>query len=159
MFFVYRFYQAHPKNVNGVSVPTRENQNKNIKVIEVIEFIAQTMVTLTHYGEKLEKQLNFWSSSKLIYIPNQLAFTCSKSTIERLEKFEICSKLKLKTPERRHFSSISIVNFELVNVSWEYSFSKAIYKLLNKKGNFIQTQMKYNEKNIWIRTLTIFIKE
>ena len=59
MFFVYRFYQAHPKNVNGVSVPTRKNQNKNIKVIEVIEFIAQTMVTLTHYGEKLEKQLNF----------------------------------------------------------------------------------------------------
>ena len=81
-------------------------------------------------------------------MPNQLTFACSRSTIERLEKFEICSRLKLKTPERRNFSSISIVNFELVNVSWEYSFSKAIYKLLNKKGKFMQTQMKYNEKHL-----------
>ena len=29
------------------------------------------------------------------------AFTCSKSTIETLEKCEICSKLTIKTPEQR----------------------------------------------------------
>ena len=30
----------------------------------------------------------------------QLALACSKSMIETLEKFEICSNLTIKTPER-----------------------------------------------------------
>ena len=44
-----------------------------------------------------------------------------KSTIETLGKrYEICSKLIIKTPERRQFfSSVSIVDFEQLNVSWE----------------------------------------
>ena len=33
----------------------------------------------------------------------QLTFTCSKSTIEAVEKgVKICSKLTIKTPEQRH---------------------------------------------------------
>ena len=35
---------------------------------------------------------------------NQLTFTCSKSTIETLKKCEICSKLTIKTPERRQWN-------------------------------------------------------
>ena len=35
---------------------------------------------------------------------NQLTFTCSKSTIETLKECEICSKLTIKTPERRHWN-------------------------------------------------------
>ena len=35
--------------------------------------------------------------------PAQLIFTCSKSTIETLEKgVKICSKLAIKVSERRH---------------------------------------------------------
>ena len=44
----------------------------------------------------------------------QLAFTCSNSTIKTQEKrCEICSKLSIKTT----FSSVSVVDFEQVNVS------------------------------------------
>ena len=54
---------------------------------------------------------------------SQLTFTCSKSTTEKTRKrCEICSKLTIKTPERRQcftpFSTVSIVDFEQVNVSW-----------------------------------------
>ena len=53
----------------------------------------------------------------IVFIPGpctldytQLTFTCSKSVIETLEKScEICSKLTIKTPERR------IVNFEHIS--------------------------------------------
>ena len=34
-------------------------------------------------------------------IATQLTFTCSKSTIETLEKCETCSKLTIQTPEGR----------------------------------------------------------
>ena len=45
----------------------------------------------------------------------QLAFTCSNSRIKTLEKrCEICLKLRIRTT----FSSISVVDFEQVNVSW-----------------------------------------
>ena len=64
-----------------------------------------------------------------------LTLACSKSTIETLERCQICSKLAIKTPERRQwrqfglfivtfglilhfFSSVSTVDFEQVNVSW-----------------------------------------
>ena len=44
----------------------------------------------------------------------QLTFTCSKSTKEKLEKIVTCSKLTIKTPERRHWRRfvVFIVNFE-----------------------------------------------
>ena len=53
----------------------------------------------------------------------QLTFTCSNSTIETLEKSEICSKLTIKTPERLQWcvSGVFIVKFEQVNVYWEGS--------------------------------------
>ena len=45
----------------------------------------------------------------------EITFTRSKSALETLEKGEICSKLTIKTPERRQLrlSGIFIVNFEL----------------------------------------------
>ena len=45
----------------------------------------------------------------------QRTFTCSKSTIRNIGKgCEICSKLTIKSPERRHLrrSSVFIVSFE-----------------------------------------------
>ena len=71
--------------------------------------------------------------------PTQLAFTCSKLTIEtRKQRCEICSKLTIKTPKRRwrrfgvfivnfesishRCSSASIVNFEHVIASWGKAF-------------------------------------
>ena len=61
----------------------------------------------------------------------QLAFTCSKSTTETLEKgVKHSSKLTIKTPERPQwqfdnenftpFSTFYIVDFEQVDVSWEF---------------------------------------
>ena len=45
----------------------------------------------------------------------QAAFTCSKLTRETLEqRCEICSKLTIKTPKRRQWPGVSIVNFEHV---------------------------------------------
>ena len=50
------------------------------------------------------------------------AFTCSKLTTETLEqdvKYVTCSKLTIKIPERRHWSSsVSVVNFEQVHAGW-----------------------------------------
>ena len=37
-----------------------------------------------------------------LHILLQLTLTCSKSKIETMETFEICSNLTIKTPERRH---------------------------------------------------------
>ena len=71
----------------------------------------------------------------------QPAITSSKLTIETLEqRCEICSKVTIKTPKRRHWrrfgvfivnfehishlcSSVSTVKLEQVNASWEaYNF-------------------------------------
>ena len=67
----------------------------------------------------------------------QPVITCLKLTVETLEqKCEICSKLTIKTPKQRHWhrfgvfvvnfehisylcSTVSIVNFEQVNASWD----------------------------------------
>ena len=45
----------------------------------------------------------------------QQTFTCSKSTIETLEKGEICGKVAIKTPERRQlrFLAFLSLNFRL----------------------------------------------
>ena len=69
----------------------------------------------------------------------QMAFTCSKLTIETLEqRYEICTKLTIKPPKRRHWrrfggfivnfehishlcSTVSIVNFEHVIADWKTS--------------------------------------
>ena len=47
---------------------------------------------------------------------SQLEFTSSKLTIEEL-RCEICSKLIIKTPKRRHWrrSDVFIVNFENIS--------------------------------------------
>ena len=47
---------------------------------------------------------------------SQLTFTCSKSTIETLERGVKYVKSTIKTPERRHLhrSGVFIVNFEHV---------------------------------------------
>ena len=47
---------------------------------------------------------------------SQVAFTCSKLTIETLEqRCEICSKLSIKTTERRRRSGVFNVNFEHIS--------------------------------------------
>ena len=66
-----------------------------------------------------------------------MAFTCSKLTIETLEqRYEICKKLTIKPPKRRHWrrfggfivnfehishlcSTVSIVSFKHVVAGWE----------------------------------------
>ena len=59
------------------------------------------------------------------YFSTQQIITCSKQTLEALEKIcEICTKLTLKTPEWLQwrfftsFSSASILDFEQVNICW-----------------------------------------
>ena len=60
----------------------------------------------------LHTTIRFWACPE----PTQLTFTCSKSTIETLEKCEICSKLTIKTPKRRqwHRFGVFIVIFERI---------------------------------------------
>ena len=71
-------------------------------------------------------------------------FTCSKLTIETLEqRCQICSKLTIQPPKRRHrrrfgnvivnfehishlCSTVSIVNFEHVIAGWVYSVTYAL---------------------------------
>ena len=62
----------------------------------------------------------------------QLAFTCSKLTIETVEqRCEICSKLTIKLPKRRQWFGGFIVNFEDIshlcssvpNVNFEHVIS------------------------------------
>ena len=47
-------------------------------------------------GRRIQKKARESESDVLV------TFTCSKSTIETSERCEICSKLTIKTPERRH---------------------------------------------------------
>ena len=47
------YHQSHSKNLNGAYL-----ENRNTEVIVVIKFIAQTMITLTYYGEKQKNQQN-----------------------------------------------------------------------------------------------------
>ena len=75
----------------------------------------------------------------VFYCAPQLAFTCSKLTVETLEqRCEICSELTIKPPKRRQCgrfggfivnfehtshlcSGVSIVNFEHVNAGYYVS--------------------------------------
>ena len=95
--------------------------------------------------------INYFSHTERIYTSanicdcynTQLAFTCSKLTIETLEqRWEICSKLTVKPPKRcqhrfggvivnfepiSHLcSSVSIVNFEHVIADWVLDFKKDV---------------------------------
>ena len=70
----------------------------------------------------------------------QQTFTCSKSTIEKLEKgVEICSKLTIKTPKRRHRrrSGVIIVNFE--HISQLAFCSKLTIETLEQGEKYIQS--------------------
>ena len=80
-------------------------------------------------------------------VSTQPVITCSKLTIETLEKrCEICSKLRIKPPKQCHWrrfggiivnfehishlcSSISVVNFEQVNASWASGTMYVRFKL------------------------------
>ena len=56
-------------------------------------------------------------------------FTCAKSTIEK--RSELCSKLTIKTPERRYWlhSGVFIVNFEHIS----YPFLVFLLLTLNRE--------------------------
>ena len=76
-----------------------------------------------------------YNSGVNLNVLSQPAFTCSKVNTRTM--CEICSKLTIKTPERRYWryftpcSSIFIVNFEHVIVGWVYSFSLCFFRKLN----------------------------
>ena len=102
--------------------PVYDTSGTNItgKLKKIIEKTVQNMVRV------------IWMFLDII---TQIMFTCSKSTIETLERgVKICSKLTIKAPERLHwrlpdvyivnfehisypFFSVSIVDFEQVNAS------------------------------------------
>ena len=63
-----------------------------------------------------------------IYDTQKVEFTCSKSTLEKRRRCEICSTLTIKTYSTP-FSSVSIVHSEQVNISW-------IGNKINNKGVF-----------------------
>ena len=53
-----RQWQAFPKNVILVSV-TIKGQQENIDLITLINFVDQTIETLSKYGEQLKAQMDF----------------------------------------------------------------------------------------------------
>ena len=65
----------------------------------------------------------------LDYPITQPTFTCSKSTIKMLETCDICSKLTMETPERRHWrcSGVFIANFE--HISHLFLIKKTLWLL------------------------------
>ena len=54
---------------------------------------------------------NFVRQKEVVLIlDTQLAFTCSKLTMETLQqRYEICSKLTIKSPKRRHWRRSGIL--------------------------------------------------
>ena len=55
----------------------------------------------------------------------QLTYTCSKSTIETIEIHGVILVFLLLTLKIFHtFSSVTIVDFEQINVNWVVSFSR-----------------------------------
>ena len=61
----------------------------------------------------------------------KVTFTCLKPNNRNTRiKCEMCSKLTIKTPEQRH-SSVSIVDFEQLNVSWVMTNVPIMQKLVN----------------------------
>ena len=76
----------------------------------------------------------FW-----IFHMGQLLITCSKLTRKTLEQGKICSKLKIKTPERRHWrrTDVFIVNFEhishlVLRASWWCIIDKILVQMKPK---------------------------
>ena len=57
-------------------------------------------------------------------------------------RYEICSKLTIKIPERRHWrrSGIFIVNFEQVNAGWEEYFLPSEFRLCTH-GDYMQVYL------------------
>ena len=76
------------------------------------------------------------------YYPSQPAITCSKLKVETLEqRYEICSKLTIKTPKRRHWRrfGVFIVNFEYIShLCSSVSIVNFKYQLRNIHRNFLQ---------------------
>ena len=66
-------------------------------------FLRKTLRSIFWYSLVYSKYCRLLECTDEINDTAQLTFTCSKATIETLEKrCEICSKLKIKIPERRH---------------------------------------------------------
>ena len=72
-----------------------------------------------HFLKREHKNSNIKVSA--IESLTHLTFTYLKSTIETLEEIcKLCSKLTIETPFTL-FCSVSVANFEQVNVGWEES--------------------------------------
>ena len=59
---------------------------------------------------------------------------------------EICAKLTIKTPERRPknftlFSSVSIVDFEQLNICWEIYHENSLFRDCNRMDGWINKSL------------------
>ena len=92
----------------------------------------------------------------------QLTFACWKSTIEAKEKSEICSKLTIKTSDRRHWRrssffvdnfehishhfSVRIVDFEQENVTGKWEMRNGTAALYRKMSVVVSLILPENRK-------------
>ena len=109
---IYSLYILFQKNLeaNDIFHP------RGIFIINCSQFASRKVIKIAIFKRNL---LNEVKNAPSTVIPertlvSQLTFTYSKSTIELLQKCELCSKLTIKTPERRpwRLSCVFIVNFE-----------------------------------------------
>ena len=80
-------------------------------IMSKYEQLIWTILGQLLYSEVATNLCSFEISENI----TRLTFICSKSTIETLEKREICSKLTTKTPERH--SGVLIVNLKHISTS------------------------------------------
>ena len=112
---------------------TNEDINNASTALDGVE---QTGCILLKYN-MLKQSEKYLPRVRIKNTITQMAFTCSKLTIETLEqRYEICTKLTIKPPKRRHWrrfgglivnfehishlcSTVSIVSFKHVVAGWE----------------------------------------
>ena len=85
-------------------------------------FIYSTTVNYVHFHVTTEAGATFSTGLDFLLHLSQSAITCSKLTIESLEKGEICSKLTLKTGQPTnwlsvfdHFVGLSLKGLSLIS--------------------------------------------
>ena len=78
----------------------------------------------------------------VLLVTTQSAFTCSKLTIEILEiRYEICSKLTIKTPERRHWE---------INFDWEPRYYSITLKNILRNKSYRELKKKLTKWINWV---------
>ena len=102
-FFGFKFFQF-------LSVALETMYEVEMQTMRLIFYHSSSFKIFGHIRLQSKLSVSYCCASL-----SQLTFTCSNSTIETLEKrCEICSKLIIKTAERRG-SGVFIVNFEHIS--------------------------------------------